>query len=454
MEFQSLACVELPQPATAIFVIREGSVVEPLRTALFVDFDNLFIGLGADQRPEARYFALNPANWLGWLTSHPLGRDKSTNWERRVLLRRCYLNPIPFGQFRTGFINAGFEVIDCPPLTLQGKTSADIHMAIDMLEALQHPTRFEEFVVMSADADFTPILLRLRAHDRHTVVISGSQASRAYSASCDFHMTQIDFVDGGLSPAIQAAEGAGRTILSPSALTSMRDKARALINQLLQRSTEPIVLATIAHRLNDGLGKSQTLGSNWGGKGTLKGFIRSLEEPDWQIVDGIPGYIYDRKRHTPPPLISPEEQVQQEVDHLEPDLREFVTRVATATGVPALSTEAYLAVFEALVDEVKENGYRWAWQTARGARDRCLDAFAKTDAKNVPLVTRNDIGFIIQGLSYQGERFRADAEHFTANDLAAKFKKNVEGLCKVKQLSLDDDDLARLDRWIPTSVYR
>ena len=42
------------------------------------------------------------------------------------------------------------------------KTGTDIHMVMDVLDTLEHRTRFDEFIVLSGDADFTPVLLRLR----------------------------------------------------------------------------------------------------------------------------------------------------------------------------------------------------------------------------------------------------------------------------------------------------
>lgn len=40
----------------------------------------------------------------------------------------------------------------------EGKTSTDIHMVLDIIDLLQHETHYDEFIVFSADADFTPVL--------------------------------------------------------------------------------------------------------------------------------------------------------------------------------------------------------------------------------------------------------------------------------------------------------
>lgn len=172
-----------------------------LKSALFLDFDNIFIGLQREQKEAAEQFATCPDKWVKWLedeasTCHGYGLGNGV--KRRLLVRRCYINPASFHIYRSYFIRAGFEVVDCPPLTTQGKTSADIYMAVDILDTLSHPTHFDEFVIFSADADFTPILLRLRKHDRRTTVLAVGPASLAYKSAADCLLEENKFIEKGL----------------------------------------------------------------------------------------------------------------------------------------------------------------------------------------------------------------------------------------------------------------
>lgn len=158
------------------------------RSALFVDFDNIFLSL-RDQvgLPAAHRFANNPQIWLDWLEKQlSLGHMGEDFTARRILIRKCYLNPTTFGKFRPYFTQAAFEVVDCPPLTQGGKTSADIHMVMDIMDTLDHPARYDEFILLSADADFTPVLLRVRHFDRRSVVLAAGFPSPAYKSACDF----------------------------------------------------------------------------------------------------------------------------------------------------------------------------------------------------------------------------------------------------------------------------
>ena len=144
-----------------------------MKSALFVDFDNVFSQLRQLQPDAAERFARHPSEWIGWLTSSlALPEPHAEGERRRLLVRRCYLNPNWYQNYRHAFLRAGFEIVDCPPVTSQGKTSTDIHMVLDIIDLLQHETRCDEFIVFSADADFTPVLRKLRRYDRRTTVLA------------------------------------------------------------------------------------------------------------------------------------------------------------------------------------------------------------------------------------------------------------------------------------------
>jgi hypothetical protein len=105
---------------------------------------------------------------------------------KSVLLRRCYLSPhCGRNRYRKNFTQTAFSVVDCPTLA-QGKNSADIHMVIDILDTLEHRTYFDKFIIFSGDSDFTPVLLRLRAHNRRTTILTiRDDAVVAYKAAAD-----------------------------------------------------------------------------------------------------------------------------------------------------------------------------------------------------------------------------------------------------------------------------
>ena len=100
-----------------------------MKSAVFVDFDNVFSQLRQLDPDAAERFARHPSEWIDWLTGAlALPEPHEEGERRRLLVRRCYLNPVWYQSYRHAFLRAGFEIVDCPPVTSQGKTSTDIHM--------------------------------------------------------------------------------------------------------------------------------------------------------------------------------------------------------------------------------------------------------------------------------------------------------------------------------------
>jgi uncharacterized LabA/DUF88 family protein len=150
----------------------EGERPDRIRTALFVDFDNIYSCFKELYgEPTANSFGNNVEQWVEWIERSAIRTsDNGRPYRRKLLLRRCYLNPECYKEYRNNFTLAAFEVVDCPKLTRQGKTSTDMHLVMDVLDALAFPVRLDEFIILSGDADFTPLLLRLRRYDRLTAI--------------------------------------------------------------------------------------------------------------------------------------------------------------------------------------------------------------------------------------------------------------------------------------------
>ncbi len=64
-------------------------------------------------------------------------------------------------------------------------------MVMDVRDVLNHDTRFDEFILLSGDADFTPVLHRLRAHARRTVVFANDHTAAPYTAIADGEVREV-----------------------------------------------------------------------------------------------------------------------------------------------------------------------------------------------------------------------------------------------------------------------
>ena len=268
-----------------------------MKSALFVDFDNVYSGLRRLDQETADQFARNPLIWMNWLiNSLALPEPAVPGAKRRVLVRRCYLNPQAYQRFRPSFNLAGFEIIDCPALTSEGKTSTDIHMVLDIVDLLQHETNYDEFIVFSADADFTPVLRKLRRWDRRTTVLAIGFPSAAYRASADLLIDQDDFVRNALSVEEVVTPIIAEAIVPEPTRDECRPIALALIRQSVGEATSPLSLAKVASML---LSKIDGLdASSWGGFGSFRALLESLDLAPFRITWEGGGVIYDTQRHS------------------------------------------------------------------------------------------------------------------------------------------------------------
>jgi hypothetical protein len=269
-----------------------------VRTALFVDFDNIYLRLQQEDPRAAEQFATNPGRWLDWLREK-LPYDSREISERprprKILFRRCYLNPSQFGRFRPDFSRAAFEVVDCPALTSGGKTSSDIHMVIDILDALHHDTHFDEFIILSGDADFTPVLLRLSKHDRRSAVLAIGPASTAYKAASDLLIDEDTFLEeaigvdlsGIVRPAISSPP---RLTPGIPAITAGPDLLRRIADQVYERaSASGELVATDLPSIYREFPEF-TASTNWLGFNSLRSMTWGVvhARPDLSMLDGDP----------------------------------------------------------------------------------------------------------------------------------------------------------------------
>jgi hypothetical protein len=340
-----------------------------IRSALFVDFDNIYLGLQREDPNAAEQFATNPAHWLRWLQeSLQLDSDEPSGRRRKILFRRCYLNPSQFGRFRPYFTRSAFEVVDCPPLTSGGKTSADIQMVMDILDALNHATRFEEFIILSGDADFTPMLLRLSKHDRRSAVLAIGPASVAYKASCDLLIDQDIFLEEaiGVTPS-QSHRGGSE---GPPT-TAMQELLRRIADKVWEKAHEmgELVATDLPGIFREF--PEFTASTNWLGFNSLRNMSNAVAQarPDLEMVDGDPWKVRigegggpsetigvpERER---PPLIAYHRPSPADYTRLTEQILEYVRSVVSSSDAAVPMARAAQMVISRFGEAVLNT--RWA----------------------------------------------------------------------------------------------
>ena len=422
-----------------------------VRTALFVDFDNVYSNLTAIDPAAGDAFATEPDRWLRWMQEDmgQVVRDAAEDAGREILVRSCYLNPIMFGKFRPFFTRAAFRVIDCPPLTTRGKNSADIYMVLDILDALDHPTSFDEFILLSADADFTPVMLRLRAHDRRTVLLATGPSATALRSACDMVLPLEVFLNEALeidlehndAAAHPRADGTRKPLAAVTAVRShpddhdvdyLRQRMREELTVLVAAAAAPVPMAAAAQRIRDRLG-DVVLQSSWGGCGSFRGFVQTVTNETLRISGPHPpGYLVDPRRHEP---LEPEEPL----DPLPDAVADLAHRVARIVGVPQLTSEAYQILFGEVARLSAKGPANDPLNVIEpGLRGACLTRGAR--------IPRPAIHFVLQGLQLAGVDWRHPGHGAAA--LAEAFADNILRLSLNARMELTDDETQSLRTWI------
>jgi hypothetical protein len=300
-------------------------------STVFVDYDNIYLSLKRKSEEAAKRFAKDASTWLREIESgrliSPTNTTAPSATGRRVVMNRCYGNPVPrrnstdnstdmnsFPFVRHHFLRAGFEVIDCPPLTAQLKNSADIRMVMDVRDIMNHETYYDEFIILSGDADFTPVLHRLRAHARRTVIFANDHTAAPYTAICDGEVREADLirllVEGRLPGDVEAKPADLEAARSNTDFELLRREIIAQVVTAVRSAGQPLPLEALADRAVRALGHDRTVGAAWGGAGTFRDLlVQSLPE-SIRLSDQAPYYVYDAERRVSEPKIAPSRMIE------------------------------------------------------------------------------------------------------------------------------------------------
>lgn len=412
------------------------AVGDELRSALFVDLDNILIGLRKLDATAAEAFGKDPSRWVDWLTRG----DDQESYRRRFLVKYVYLNPATFGEYRAFFTRSGFRVMDCPSLTSQGKNSADIYMVIDILDALGGPERYDEFVIASGDADFTPVLHRLRSRDRLTTVLTAGLSAAAFRAVCDqvIEPDRLVYVLAGEDPDSQDIDYKPSLAVPPSpevlsaAARAATEAAGGEIAHVadaivaaVRAADRPLVSAAAAQAALTVDGDLKA--TDWRGAGSFRAFLALYVPTVTYAGSPSPGYVYDPAVHGPDDLPAGNDRE---------DLTETQRQVSRVTDAPAMDSDRYLAVYEALGEDLDVVPFTITG-TSKNVRDRTAQLGRS--------VGRNAINFIIRGLVAQGVRLGPGA---SPRDMAEATADNIIGLCANFQMELTAEQEREIWDWV------
>ena len=474
-------------------------------SAVFVDYDNIYLSLKRKSEEAAKRFARDAHVWLREIENGRLitgTHDSFSEARRRIVMNRCYGNPVPrrnahdnstdmnsFPFVRHHFLRAGFEVVDCPPLTAQLKNSSDIRMVMDVRDYLTHETYFDEFIILSGDADFTPVLHRLRAHARRTVIYANDHTAAPYTAISDGEVRESDLIAlilNGEVPADEDADGTG----PPTPAAKIDAARRVIVAEIVadvRASPAPMLLEALADRAVRMLGHEKTIATGWAGAGSFRELLRQCLPADLSLTDEPPYLVVDLKRHgravaapkarepardlaaAPPaatrfaapaaapdaaalvatsttasPAGAPRQGALQPVSSpagsaaagsSSASMQQSIARIQEACQAPALAPHEYRLLFELMAEEINENdliGAQTLANITHRAHERGLE------------VRRDDVRFILEVVSESDPWFEQGA---SANLFAGRFRNFVVARCRGQGLNLSADELDLVDAW-------
>jgi len=417
-----------------------------ITSALFLDFDNIFSGLLEADRDAAMALVERPGAFIDRLGS----LDADSEVQRDLLVRRAYLNPkgtvpdpesrpnprLHLSRYRPHLMRAGFEVIDCPALTAGQKNAADIRMVIDVLDAVAGPVRYDEIIIASSDADFTPLLLKLRAGDRRTMILTAGTLAPPYRAVADRFIDETQLI-GLLLGSDEAGTEEPSEPLSPQAEASAEEQAVAAVMETVAASPAAVSLSAVGNAVHDRVGTDTVRATKWFGRATLTRFVQ-VRQPHL-VVNTLS--VWDPARHDgPPPPAATSDALAAAEPAVAPSvaLPPIIAEVCAITDLPKLSSATWVAVFETLEQAAREGPIKLT-DRIKWSRDR----LAETETS----VSRAALSFIARGTALGGIVPHREPKP-SAAELCQAFVRAMTERAGALGLDLDDRDAKDLLDWL------
>jgi uncharacterized LabA/DUF88 family protein len=152
---------------------------EVTNMALFCDFENVALGV-----QDAKYDRFD----IGKVLERLLLKGS-------IVVKKAYCDWDRYKAFKPAMHEASFELIEIPHLRQSGKNSADIRMVVDALDLCYTKSHVENFVIISGDSDFSPLVSKLRENNKIVIGVGvKNSTSDLLIANCDEFIFYDDLV--------------------------------------------------------------------------------------------------------------------------------------------------------------------------------------------------------------------------------------------------------------------
>lgn len=434
---------------------------DEILSSLYVDFDAVYSRFLAQDQSAGKTFAANPQHWLRWVEGHALRIIYGDGVRRRILKRHCYMGAGHYQEFRPFFLQAGFHVTECPRLNGHAKTNSDLHLVMDCMDALDHSTYFDEFIIFSGDANLTPLLLRIQECARRSLVLATGHTSPAYATACTWRIREDWFVaqaldegrfedpenkedgQGQAGAQFKAPRGTAAALRPdkkeeepkrklPAALAGARHaRLLEIIRKLVAESGAPVPLPSVAQVIQ----KEMEPGPDWFGAGTFRQLLDRLGLEPLELSRLSQGFVFDPARHERPKDAGMPESLLQS----DPKLHAFALKVHALTDIPVLRPETYDRFFTLLAEELRNK---------RPSRAVRLRAVANScEAKGLP-ISHSQIAFMLNAAWPPGTKSKPEALLSDKEKFRQTFFEHIIHLCHLAQMPLGEREKRLLSKWL------
>jgi len=187
--------------------------------ALFCDFENIALGVR-----DAKYAKFDINRILERLLV-----------KGSIVVKKAYCDWERYKDFKATMHEAAFELIDIPHVRQSGKNSADIRMVVDALDLCYTKSHVNNFVIISGDSDFSPLVSKLRENAK-TVIGVGvkNSTSDLLMSNCDEFIYYDDLVREQEQKRRAKKPAQGRSPKSKAAKAKPQDKMQEGIDLALE----------------------------------------------------------------------------------------------------------------------------------------------------------------------------------------------------------------------------
>jgi len=334
-------------------VLRTGSMDEKLNIAVFIDYDNIEIGVKSTLRREFDVGAtLDALRERGDIVA----KFAYANWSMQPkATRRMTENAV--------------QMVQRNPSPRGDKNGGDINLALDALEMAFTHDHVNAFAIVSGDSDFNPLVNKLKEYGKKVFVVGGKAfTSNILQQNCHEFISYESIV-GDVRKAEAKAQGS-KTGRSRRRRSETLDLARVM--PLIKRALRVLERRNVQPQL--GLLKSTMLqldarfSERDYGASSFSELIDKLAEAGYVNVTGSGGQAMIETKAAPEAekeLVKPEEALPVLRDVLE------THRLEVEEGVPADQIEAWISE-EAPNFDWKDYGFQEFAELLNYAQDKLV----------------------------------------------------------------------------------